>query len=971
MERDDEEFEQLLGEIPRATSAPPHLEEFQRVSGSQLANNMIESGRNGSSPKLIADIRSDEHYDNFYRSYSGVKNRAPHLDNGSIYPDLPSLSPKLPVSKLSSFHSGLALESPRSSVQRLRPLLEMQQNQEARQQGHEQVQQLEISNHQGDLPDSDLLGDSILTNQLFGDGHTLSSAFGVLNIKDHRQSIHNNGVQKGKGDERVVNGIVHHELINDAIESERISGIADRYSHLDSFASASACFGSVAGGDIDSLIIKPESLDILAINSSPVQSLKQGVFTGPQHLTSDLSLQAIENMLRRGSPVQQAFSAGYSSEVDDLVTGFAYYQKQLHQVDAFSATAAAMQAAPFPPNGSCHITELYPSSLQQQISHDVEISNLQAQQRFQQAATLQQSQQLQVLRQIQERAVNRQQMQQQLYTQHQKQLQEQQLHARLYGQSQPELGAFVSNTSQGFLLERGHQAEPSTLGFSTGQHPLLHNNQQHLGSIKDMGWIEQQPQETTLSFLDYAHSSQFGKICHLNAQGSCSRGSGCTFLHPPLQAGVYFGGSKDSRMSTPFLGEGKSMLYGDKHLLRRSSRGTNVTAAVTATVSGMRKKGPANGHSKLLENVNGDQISGTFSIKMLDHMSQDFSELPLQRNVTTACSIHNQQQQFKYTSLQEVEGRIFAIAKDQHGCRFLQRKFDEGDPEEMQKIFLEIIDHIIELMTDPFGNYLIQKLLEVCDEAQHMKILHAVTVKGELIAISLNMHGTRAVQKLIETLKSPDQITLVISALRQGVVTLIKDLNGNHVVQRCLQRLNNDDNEFIFDAAASNCVEIATHRHGCCVLQRCVDFALGTQHQRLVAEVAANALVLSQDQYGNYVVQYILDLGIPWASMEVMIRLEGNYALLSMQKFSSNVVEKCLKQAGDEYRTRIVNELMSSSVLGQLLQDPYANYVVQCALTVTKGALHANLIEAIRPHSPTLRSSPFGKRILSRTNLKR
>lgn len=56
--------------------------------------------------------------------------------------------------------------------------------------------------------------------------------------------------------------------------------------------------------------------------------------------------------------------------------------------------------------------------------------------------------------------------------------------------------------------------------------------------------------------------------------------------------------------------------------------------------------------------------------------------------------------------------------------------------------------------------------------------------------------------------------------------------------------------QFIFDAAASHCVEIATHRHGCCVMQRCVDFASALQKQRLVAEVAANALVLSQDPYG-------------------------------------------------------------------------------------------------------------------------
>ena len=54
---------------------------------------------------------------------------------------------------------------------------------------------------------------------------------------------------------------------------------------------------------------------------------------------------------------------------------------------------------------------------------------------------------------------------------------------------------------------------------------------------------------------------------------------------------------------------------------------------------------------------------------------------------------------------------------------------------------------------------------------------------------------TRAVQKLIETIKTPQEIALVISALKPGFLDLIKDLNGNHVVQRCLQCLSPKDNE--------------------------------------------------------------------------------------------------------------------------------------------------------------------------------
>ena len=55
--------------------------------------------------------------------------------------------------------------------------------------------------------------------------------------------------------------------------------------------------------------------------------------------------------------------------------------------------------------------------------------------------------------------------------------------------------------------------------------------------------------------------------------------------------------------------------------------------------------------------------------------------------------------------------------------------------------------------------------------------------------------STRVVQKLIETLKTRQQISLVVSALEPGFLALIKDLNGNHVVQRCLLCLSNEDNK--------------------------------------------------------------------------------------------------------------------------------------------------------------------------------
>jgi hypothetical protein len=94
------------------------------------------------------------------------------------------------------------------------------------------------------------------------------------------------------------------------------------------------------------------------------------------------------------------------------------------------------------------------------------------------------------------------------------------------------------------------------------------------------------------------------------------------------------------------------------------------------------------------------------------------------------------------SQLRDAQQYIYVMAKDQHGCRLLQKIFDDGNPQHVQIVFNEIIGHVVELMMNPFGNYLMQKLLEVCNEEQRMHILMEVTREPRtLVHISLNTHG--------------------------------------------------------------------------------------------------------------------------------------------------------------------------------------------------------------------------------------
>ena len=91
--------------------------------------------------------------------------------------------------------------------------------------------------------------------------------------------------------------------------------------------------------------------------------------------------------------------------------------------------------------------------------------------------------------------------------------------------------------------------------------------------------------------------------------------------------------------------------------------------------------------------------------------------------------------------------------------------------------------------------------------------------------------------------------------------------------------------------------------------------------------------------------------------------------MLSTQKFSSNVIEKFLAMDDANSFELIVKEISASNIILQLLQDSYANYVIQKALAVQHPIVQ-HLVEEIRPHLPAIKNTPYGKKLTSKIQKK-
>lgn len=330
---------------------------------------------------------------------------------------------------------------------------------------------------------------------------------------------------------------------------------------------------------------------------------------------------------------------------------------------------------------------------------------------------------------------------------------------------------------------------------------------------------------------------------------------------------------------------------------------------------------------------------------------------------------------------------ILKLSVDQYGCRFLQKRID-GDNQIVSVVFNKIFNNLLDLIIDPFGNYLIQKLVDHILPFQ--KDLMMEKIHPHLFVIATNQYGTRSLQKIIDTASNSYQMDLIVKGLEMdhttnslidvnNVVRLIKDLNGNHVIQKCIYKFPPEKFQFIIDSIclSNNIVRISTHKHGCCVLQKLLNNADFNQVLKISHVLLVYLDGLINDQFGNYIIQFLFELNFLKTSEkmnflvdEFFNKIFNNLVKLSCLKFSSNVIEKFIKilktKKNYVYLTEIIK--LTNSNFDILIRDKFGNYVIQTLLDQfydvnELSAEMANLITSIKKFLPMIRTAPYGKKM--------
>ena len=321
-----------------------------------------------------------------------------------------------------------------------------------------------------------------------------------------------------------------------------------------------------------------------------------------------------------------------------------------------------------------------------------------------------------------------------------------------------------------------------------------------------------------------------------------------------------------------------------------------------------------------------------------------------------------------YYSNKNINESIRLMLKDQKGSKFIQKTIEEKSSEFLNKLYEKIKNHLFEIMTDQYGNYVIQKFVEYCDK----KIISNMFMKisNNLYEISINNYGTRPLQKMIENLSgnmTNNDINILLGMTKGNVLDLIKDINGNRVIQSIIQNIKNKDLlSPIYKELNGNIIEILKTKSGCCVFSKVLLNITDTDLSLLVESMIKDFNILVNDEFGNFSLKRLIKLNNENYNNKIFPCIKDSIALFSCQKFSSNVIEACIDNNTSLKKMTIEKLIENDNHIAKLIIDQYGNYIIQKALQNAEQKEFGIIIDIIKMNEKKLKQSQYGRVIFEK-----
>ncbi|RUS16918.1 armadillo-type protein, partial [Endogone sp. FLAS-F59071] len=390
----------------------------------------------------------------------------------------------------------------------------------------------------------------------------------------------------------------------------------------------------------------------------------------------------------------------------------------------------------------------------------------------------------------------------------------------------------------------------------------------------------------------------------------------------------------------------------------------NMSQARSLSFNSVEKPGTTAADDGVLESARGSQ-SGHQALSVERRSSaesdQGFTQIKDNRGANAIENRKILDKQFVIADWPVLVHRVVQHT-DQQASVSLQQKLKWGPADHREAIFSAVLAQALPLMTNRFGNFVVQRCFEFGTPQQAETL--AGVICGKVLALACDPFGCHVVQKELKA-------TIVSEFFRKIPDTIVHKY-ACHVWQKVFELHWNSPPavmKYVNAAVAGQWQQVALDETGSLVVQNIFENCPEHEKRPVVAEILEHVVTIAKGQWGNWVIQHLLENGAPDDRSRVLQIIMDEAVQMCLDQFSSKVVEKALRVGGSEAVDKLIQKLLTSHpshtriLLIDIASDQYGNYVVQYILAHASDEQREMCARQIRRHMVSLRGSKYGQKV--------
>ena len=156
-------------------------------------------------------------------------------------------------------------------------------------------------------------------------------------------------------------------------------------------------------------------------------------------------------------------------------------------------------------------------------------------------------------------------------------------------------------------------------------------------------------------------------------------------------------------------------------------------------------------------------------------------------------------------SVNDLLDNVEKISENQSGCRLLQNILQQNSDRANDFYKSMKLKNILKKMTiDSFGNYFIQKLLEYISSDLISEFFLNI-ICPSFMEISLNPHGSRVIQKLLERIYNNQNLMKIFNeCLQNTMLEIFLNQSSTHIIIKYISLIKYPNNQIIYKYIVDN-----------------------------------------------------------------------------------------------------------------------------------------------------------------------